>query len=239
MLPLCAVAGLDRVNFSVFGTTGQELAQVQHVKFADSRRGDRKIRALHQSIQTALDHGIKVSANIVVPNADHAPRVHRLLSEFSSEASVRLLNSLDDGQPSIDAIVGILSDLDAVPVARYVTAGVSGCRTAYRLPGGRVIHFKQIRHVRLPQTCAGCRYNNDTDCQEGYYGVRLYRDRAGGYQVGVCIQRMDLCMPVEDFIGSDLQKEIVTLRDIQYAELTAMYRQSANDTTGAISANRV
>jgi hypothetical protein len=82
------------------------------------------------------------------------------------------------------------------------------------------VWFKQIRPVRLPHTCAGCRFNNDTDCQEGYYGVRLYRDRAGGFQVGVCIQRMDLCMPVDRFVGSDLCREIIALRDAEYGQLS-------------------
>ena len=132
---------------------------------------------------------------------------------------MRLLNSLDDGEASIDGIYRILGDLGAVPVARHVMAGVSGCRTSYRLPDGRLIYFKQIRRVRLPDTCARCAFNNDTDCQEGYYGVRLYRERGGGYLVGVCIQRMDLCMPIEEFASSALRGEIVRLRESDYAQL--------------------
>jgi len=120
----------------------------------------------------------------------HATRVHRLLDEYSPHLTVRLLNSLDHGAASIDAIDAILAQRGAVAEARYITAGVSGARTAYRLPDRRRVFFKQIRPVRLPQTCAGCRFNNDTDCQEGFYGVRLYYDRTGRYHVGVCIQRM-------------------------------------------------
>jgi hypothetical protein len=99
-----------------------------------------------------------------------------------------------------------------VPEARYVTAGVSGSRTAYRLPSGRRVYFKQIRRVRIPRTCAECRFNNDTDCEEGFYGVRLYRDRGGAYQVGVCIQRMDLGRPLDDFLTSDLPEEMPARR---------------------------
>jgi cyclic pyranopterin phosphate synthase len=131
-----------------------------------------------------------------------------------------LLNSLDDGKSSINAIFRILDDLKAVPIAQYITAGVSGSRTAYRLPSGRIIYFKQIRPVRLPKTCNNCRFNNETDCQEGYYGVRLYRAQNSGYQFGVCIQRMDLCMPIEEFVDSDLCKEIVNFRESEYHQLT-------------------
>ncbi len=223
VLPGCAAAGVDRINFSIFGTTAEELAQVQDVRFANVRLAKRKIEALRASMRVAVELGIKASANIVVPGYDHASRVSRLLSEYSQEVSVRLLNSLDDGQKSIDAINKILDDLDATPVARHVTAGVSGSRMAYQLPSGRIIWFKQIRSVRLPETCSTCSFNNDTDCQEGFYGVRLYRDAAGGFQVGVCIQRMDLCMPVDEFVVSELCQEVRSLREAEYRQLTAAH----------------
>ena len=218
-IPSCAEAGLDRINFSIFGTTAEELAQVQHRKYQNKHFAEFKIQALRQSIQVAINHKVKVNANIVVPSYDHALRVKRLLEEYSPELSVRLLNSLNDGKPSIDAICQILEDLKAEPITRYITAGVSGSRTAYRLPSGRIIYFKQIRPVRLPDTCSKCRFNNDADCQEGFYGVRLYRSQNGEFQVGVCIHRMDLCMPLEQFINSDLRKEILELREKEYNEL--------------------
>ncbi|MGX6601701.1 radical SAM protein [Micromonosporaceae bacterium Da 78-11] len=217
----CAREGLDRVNFSIFGTTAAELAQVQHARFADQARAEKKIQALGDAVQVALASGIKVSANIVVPDYSHAPRVRRLLEDFSPALSVRLLNSLDAGGESVEAIDQILADLGATAFEHRVTAGVSGWRTAYRMPTGRVVLVKRIRQVRLPETCLGCRFNNATDCEEGFYGVRLYRDRDGGYQVGVCIQRMDLCMPVTEFADSPLCREIITLRDAEYGQLSA------------------
>ena len=74
-------------------------------------------------------------------------------------------------------------------------------------------------------TCTGCRFNNDTDCEEGFYGVRLYRDRDGRYQVGVCIQRMDLCRPLDEFLNSGLPDEIRQLRQLDFARLTATARR--------------
>lgn len=221
VLPMCARAGLDRVNFSIFGTTAAELAQVQHSRYADAGRAECKVQALGRAIRVALAAGIRASANIVVPGPEHALRVQRLLAEHTPDLSVRLLNSLDGGDASIRAVEAILAGMGAVPVARYVTAGVSGCRTAYRLPTGRIVLFKQIRPVRLPVTCTGCQFNNGTDCQEGFYGARLYRDRVGGFQVGVCIQRMDLCLPLPEFLRSDLCREIVALRDAEYGQLSA------------------
>lgn len=221
VLPECAAAGLDRVNFSVFGTTAAELAEVQHARYHDHERAERKIAALKRSIAACEAHGIKASANIVVLDHSHAPRVHRLLDEYSPHLSVRLLNSLDHGAVSVAAIERILTDRGAVAEARYITAGVSGARTAYRLPDKRRVFFKQIRQVRLPETCAGCRFNNKVSCQEGFYGVRLYYDRAGRYQVGVCIQRMDLCLPLDEFLASPLRTEILALREAEYQRLAA------------------
>ncbi|WP_279581554.1 radical SAM protein [Fodinicola feengrottensis] len=220
VLPACAAAGLKRVNFSIFGTTAVELAQVQDDRYRDATRAERKIHALRRSIETALSAGIDARANIVVPDSTHIPRVLRLLCDYSERLSVRLLNSLDAGTKSLQAIDAVLDQVHAEPEAHYVTAGASGWRTRYRLPTGRAIWVKRIRSVRLPQTCTGCRFNNPTDCQEGYYGVRLYRDRAGGFQVGVCIQRMDLCMRVEQFATSSLRDEIMTLRQDEYTSWT-------------------
>ena len=132
---------------------------------------------------------------------------------------MRLLNSLNDGEESIVAVERILDDLAAEPTAYHLTAGVSGSRTAHRLPDGRTVWFKRIRRVRLPQTCVGCRFDNERDCHEGFCGVRLYRDATGGFQVGVCIQRMDLCMPVEECIRHDLCREVIALRESEYQQL--------------------
>lgn len=219
-LARCGEAGLERVNFSIFGTTANELAAVQHERYRDTTRATRKLDALAASIEVAVAAGVGVNANIVVPDAGHIDRVHRLLDEYTPLLSVRLLNSLDHGDASIQAIEQALAERQAEPEKRYLTAGVSGSRTAYRLPDGRRVFFKQIRRVRLPQTCTGCQFNNDTDCEEGFYGVRLYRDRQGGYQVGVCIQRMDLCRPLDDFLTSSLPDEIRRLRTAEYAGLT-------------------
>lgn len=216
----CAAAGLEKVNFSIFGTTPAELAAVQHPRYADPGRAARRLDALRKAIDAAAEHGVQAAANIVVPGMRHVNRVHRLLDEYSPRLSVRLLNSLSGGQESVSAIRRALAERGAEPEAHYVTAGVSGSRTAYRLPDGRRVYFKQIRRVRLPRTCSGCRFNNETDCEEGFYGVRLYRDRAGTYQAGVCIQRMDLTRPLETFLQSGLPREIRDFRAADHHRLT-------------------
>jgi cyclic pyranopterin phosphate synthase len=225
----CADAGLDRVNFSIFGTTPAELAAVQHARYGNPASAARKLDALRASIEAAIAHGVKASANIVVPDRSHIDRVHRLLDEYAPQLTVRLLNSLAHGRASIDAIEQALAERGAVADALYVTAGVSGSRTAYSLPGGQRVFFKQIRRVRLPETCTGCRFNNDTDCEEGFYGVRLYRDREGNFQVGVCIQRMDLCRPIGQFLASALPAEILRLRELDYDQLKADATQPTAD----------
>lgn len=225
-IPRCAEAGLNRVNFSIFGTTPAELAQVQHARFRHPERAARKITALRDSIAACLEHGVRARANIVVVDHTHIERVHRLLDTYAPELSIRLLNSLDHGQTSLDAISRVLAQRGAVAETRYLTAGVSGARTRYRLADGRHIDVKWIRPVRLPHTCAGCRFNNDTDCQEGFYGLRLYRSSDDGYLVGVCLQRMDLCWPVGEFTHSRIAEEILSFRRAEHDKLVhALARQ--------------
>lgn len=221
VLAACAEAGLDRVNFSIFGTTAAELAQVQNARYRSPELAQRKIDALRASITTCTQLRLKARANVVVPDTTHIDRVHRLLDEFTPQLRVRLLNSLAGGSASLDAISELLAQRGAVPESRHVVAGVSGARTSYRLPDNRLVQVKEIRRVRLPRTCVGCPFNNDTDCQEGFYGLRLYRDRAGRYLVGVCLQRMDLCTTVEQFVDSPLHREIIEFRDAEYRRLTS------------------
>lgn len=221
ILPGCAKAGLNRVNFSIFGTTPEELEQVQNVRYRSASLAIRKIQALEQSIQVATEEGICVSTNVVVPDRTHVARVHRVLARCSPLASLRVLSSLADGDKSLDAIDQLLCDLDAEPQEVHLIAGTSGFRISYRLPSGRVIKVKHIRPLRLPDTCASCRFNNPTDCQEGYYGVRLYRDPKGTFHVGVCIQRMDLCLPMDQFLDSAVCSEISKMREQEFHDLSA------------------
>ncbi|GAA3687239.1 hypothetical protein GCM10022267_87650 [Lentzea roselyniae] len=229
VLARCAEAGLDRINLSIFGTTPEELADVQESRFRDIGLAARKIDALERTIETALQNGVKVSANIVVPNGAHIPRVHRLFERYSDKLSIRLLNSLSDGMDSIGAINQVLDELGAVPVAHHMTAGVSGYRTEYALPSGRVVYFKKIRPTRLSVTCSTCRFRDPSTCEEGYYGLRLYRSAEGGYLVGVCIQRMDLCLPVEEFVTSSLASEVRELRDRELANPDEVLRHLAGE----------
>jgi GTP 3',8-cyclase len=38
----------------------------------------------------------------------------------------------------------------------------------------------------------------------------------------VCIQRMDLCLPVEEFVRSKLRHEVVALREAEYSQLCSV-----------------
>jgi cyclic pyranopterin phosphate synthase len=220
MLADCAKAGLGHVNFSIFSTTPQELAQVQHARFRASGLAHRKINALDQSIRLTVILGMESRANIVLPNREHVDRVHRLLDKYTPNLSVRVLSSLADGQESLDAIDQLVDGLGARLESVGLIAGTSGFRMNYRLPGGRPLTVKYIRPTLLPLTCSGCRFNNSADCEEGYYGTRLYRDTSGTFQVGVCIQRMDLCTPVKEFVGSDIREEVIRLRIADHDRLT-------------------
>ncbi|MDF4250243.1 radical SAM protein [Streptomyces sp. WMMB303] len=223
VLPECAEAGLDRINLSVFGTTPDELAAVQAPRLASPRLAARKLDALTRTIETATRHGVKVSANIVIPDHDHVERVLRIIEQHGRDVVVRMLVNLEDDGASLAAMREVLDHLGAVPDLRVITAGASDQRTRYRLPDGRTLYAKSIRPVRLPETCTGCRFNNDRDCQEGYYGVRMYRAKNGPFMIGVCIQRMDLCMALGDFVMSQRCTEVRNFRDDETARLTALH----------------
>ena len=77
-----SLQGLSKINFSVFGTTPEELAEVQNVRYQDVDLARKKIESLHESIEVAANSGIKVSANIVMGNAGHTDRVLKIIEDF-------------------------------------------------------------------------------------------------------------------------------------------------------------
>lgn len=204
----CASAGLSKINFSIFGTTPEELAMTQHARYQNTKLAAKKLDALHESINEALAHGIKVDANVVMSNIGHAERVARILDMYGDKVTIRLQNDLDNQRESRLAIYKFLSMINAEPEELKVDAGTADARVKYRTPNGETIIFKQIRKTMLPKTCGDCPLNNEVACKEGYYGTRMYIDNEGKYKIGVCLLRMDLTRDIDEFTGSSLPAEI-------------------------------
>ena len=61
---------------------------------------------------------------------------------------------------------------------------------------------------------------------EGFYGTRLYVDKAGNYKVGVCLQRMDLVSDVNTFVKSDLNRQVLELRETEYKAMQQLYERA-------------
>jgi cyclic pyranopterin phosphate synthase len=227
VMPACSAAGLGRVNVSVFGTTPGELRAVQSERFGSVRLAETKIRAAEQTVRAAVSNGVKVSVNIVVPGMAHVDRVVRLIESHGQFADVRMLTSIQNGPESAAAISEVLARVGAEPVLRTFTAGTSDERTLYRALGHRAVYVKRLLPVRLPDTCGSCRFNNDADCQEGYYGIRLYLTEQGTYMVGVCIQRMDLCVPVDELPRSGIVDEVRAFKDAEVRRLASEWGAAA------------
>lgn len=213
--PQLKEAGLNKVVFSIFGTTPAELAAIQGQKFSNEKFAALKLTALERSIAAANEHGISAAANIVMPNLDHAERIKGVIDRFGDNCKIRILNSLDEGASSYEAVYEFLAQLDAVPIGVNVTAGASGMSVDYLLPDGKEIGFKQIRRSYLDDVCNTC-ILKDNGCDEGYYGIRMYVDKVNQYRVGVCIQRMDLTRPIDEFTASSLPSMIANHRENDY-----------------------
>ncbi|MFR9723336.1 hypothetical protein ACL02R_08185 [Streptomyces sp. MS19] len=158
---------------------------------------------------------------------DSTSTVDRQLRPHRTDRLSGSIRGIQDGAGSIAAISEVLARVGAEPVLRTFTAGTSDERTLYRALGSRAVYVKRLLPVRLPVTCASCRFNNDTDCQEGYYGVRLYLTEQGQYMVGVCIQRMDLCVPVAELPKSGIVEEVRAFKDAEIRRLTSQYGAAA------------
>lgn len=213
-------AGLRGITFSIFGTTPEELAQVQGPLYSNKAFASRQILKLDAAIRQAMSLKLPINANIVMSGIEHETRIVRLLETYSgTSVHIRILDDLGVGFTSSISIYNLLAKLGSTPIRRKITAGASGSVVYYKLPNGQEVGFKQIRDARLPEVCGNCQFNNQSDCREGYYGVRVYIDDKGAYRVGVCIQRMDLTTPIEQFFQSDLPHAIKNLREDEYMKM--------------------
>ncbi len=211
-------AGLSKVVFSIFGTTPEELAAVQGSKFNNLKFGHIKLTALEKSIAAAKEYGIIAAANIVMPDSTHAERIKGVIKRYGGACKIRILNSLEGGGESYSAIYELLAELNAVPLRANMTAGTSGMSVDYALPSGLEIAFKQIRRSYLDKACDSCSLK-DNGCEEGFYGVRMYMGTDKRYRFGVCIQRMDMTVPIEEFFGGELPQAILKHRVDEYNKL--------------------
>lgn len=218
MAPQLKEAGLQKVVFSIFGTTPDELADVQGGKFNNPKFAKLKLDALERSIVSAHEHGIETAANIVMPTLDHAERIMNIIDRYGDICKIRILNSLDEGKESYEAVYELLAIMKAQVLKVNMTAGASGMSVDYVLPDGKEIGFKQIRKSYLSEVCNSCALK-DNGCDEGYYGMRMYVDRSNQYRVGVCIQRMDLTRPLDQFVCSNLPNAIRAHRSQEYAKI--------------------
>jgi cyclic pyranopterin phosphate synthase len=226
VIPAAAKEGLKKINFSVFGTTGEELMLVQNNTCKTPLWGEKKIQALKNSIVCAIENNIKVSVNIVILDSSHINRIRNLLSDFPPEIQIRIMRSLEIREEASQALKELFEQLGASLISYRVTAGVSDERYEYELLNKRRIWYKKLRNVRLPNTCIPCVFNNDRDCHEGFYGLRLYKDYQRNFQVGVCIQRMDLCQQIDEFLKSDRAIEIEKFKLIEYNRLKSKLKRS-------------
>jgi organic radical activating enzyme len=211
-------AGLKKVVFSIFGTTPEDLAAVQGGKFNNPKFAQLKLDALERSIVAAYENGIQTAANIVMPSLDHADRIMSIIDRFGDVCKIRILNSLDEGSVSYEAVYELLAVMGASVEKINMTAGASGMSIDYRLPDGKEVGFKQIRKSYLDEVCNDC-ILKDNGCDEGFYGTRMYVDRMNQYRIGVCIQRMDLTRPLDEFMRSNLPDAIRAHRSQEYDKI--------------------
>ena len=216
-----AKAGLDSVNISIFGSTPEEYAETQPKQYGIEWAKNKLTRS-KQAIAGARASGIEVKANCVMTSSKDEERIIHIISRSEEEKfALRILNNLNSGESSIIAIYNLLSKLGAIPKKKKIVAGSSTCSVCYLLPNGTTVWFKQIRKIRLKGVCDNCVFDKKGKCAEGYYGMRLYKDKTNGkYKIGICIQRMDDCtLETDEFFSSRIPQEIINQREAEYQAL--------------------
>ena len=218
-------AGLKGINFSIFGTTPQELAATQAPIFRDNLKlAEARMTKMSEALAYACELGLSVKANIVITGEHDIERGLRLLKQAPSEVKVRFQADTSNRNPSLLAIYGLMEHLNAKPISREIVAGCSIDNYDYELPSGRPVTFKQARFSRLPEACDNCPIDKAGECHEGFYGIRLYKDAADDYWLSSCIQKMDTAQKLDEFLSpSGLGQVVRDYRKKDFDELTELY----------------
>lgn len=201
MLAELAAAGLRSVNYSIYGLNPDQFQATQvrqGVNLAEKR-----IAALHEAIAEALHVGLRVKANMVVGIDDAYEKITDALETLDPRVELRFQPDLRDQRLGTRVIRTVLSALGGHALRRTYSSGSSNQLIEYSLDDydGREVGMKSFRHSRMPAICAGCPIDAAGDCDEGYYGPRLFKksgeEGIGKYIVGVCLQRMELAVPFD------------------------------------------
>jgi cyclic pyranopterin phosphate synthase len=218
-------AGLTGINFSIFGTTPEELAYTQGPVFRNNLKlAEQRLNKMNEAMIAACDLGINVKANVVISSDADIDRGLRLLDQAPEQVKVRFQADTSNREPSKAAIYKLLSQLEGHPVQRNMVAGCSIDNYDYQLRDGRIATFKQTRFSRLPILCADCPIDKNGECHEGYYGVRMYKDDTDTYWLSPCIQRMGDSQPLDTFLSIEgLGGVIKSYRQNDFARLRAQY----------------
>lgn len=220
-----AEAGLGGINFSIFGTTAEELAATQGPVFQNNLKlADLRLKKMSEALIAACELELNVKANIVILGEHDIDRGLRLLKDTPEQVKVRFQADTSNRVPSSAAIYHLMDELDAVPVARTMVAGSSIDNYDYQLPGGRIVTFKQTRFSRLPSVCEDCPIDTAGQCFEGYYGLRLYKDIADTYWLSPCLQRMDTAQTLDAFLSPNgLGRSLEAYRAQEHARLQRQF----------------
>jgi len=224
-------AGLTGINFSIFGTTPEELAQTQGPVFQNNLKlASMRLAKMDEAMLAATQLGINVKANVVISGENDIDRGIRLLENAPEEARVRFQADTSDREPSLRAIYKLMRELGARPVARTVVAGCSIDNYDYELPEGRIVTFKQTRFSRLPGVCDNCPIDKAGDCHEGYYGIRFYKDAEDAYWLSPCIQKMDTAQRLDNFLADGgLGEKVSNYRTQDFARLQKQFASHYNE----------
>lgn len=218
-------AGLTGINFSIFGTTPEELARTQGPKFQDDLKlASNRLSRMDAAMQAAVDLGIKVKANIVISGEDDIDRGMRLLKDAPDKVHVRFQADTSSREPSLRAIYKLMRKLGARPVARTIVAGCSIDNYDYETSEGRIVTFKQTRSSRLSGVCDNCPIDKAGECHEGYYGIRFYKDAQDKYWLSPCIQKMNTAQPLDTFLGEGgLGEKVTSYREQDFERLQRQF----------------
>lgn len=207
-------AWISAINFSIQSLNPIDLQAVMKKNVSESW-ASKQIEREKANIISLHSEGIKVRINSVLWTSADILRIQKIMDwAVENKIEMRILDDLNQKENAKQAIDELILTTWSRLKEVIATPGTSSKRLIYELPNQWLFTIKQIAEIYLAGICEGCSHFQSNSCQEGFYSIRMQKNRKDGdYSIVLCIQNKNTntVLSFDNFLQSYHSKKYETI----------------------------
>lgn len=194
---------ISGVNFSIQSIDPSDLRWVMDRNVSEEWAQDQIEREM-ENIIALQKNGINVRVNSVLWELEDIPRIQKIINWTSEhKVEMRVLGDLHQKENAQKAIGELILQTWSKLKEIIQSPWSSNQRLIYELPNKELMTIKQIAKVYLPWICQECPHFSSGTCQEGFYSIRMQKNRKDkNFTMVLCIQNQntETVLSFDDFL---------------------------------------